>query len=144
MRFMVIVKASPSSEAGVQPSEKALGEMMAFNQELAASGMLLGAEGLLASSKGARIRYSGDKRTVLDGPFTETKDLVAGFWLIQAKSLAEVVDMFKRCPNPMEGPDAEGAEIEIRQAFDPADFENATPEMIEQEQAMRAKASAGS
>ncbi len=81
---------------------------------------------------------------MLDGPFTETKDLVAGFWLIQAKSLAEVVDMFKRCPNPMEGPDAEGAEIEIRQAFDPADFENATPEMIEQEQAMRAKASAGS
>ena len=143
MRFMVIVKASPATEAGVQPSEKMLGQMMAFNQELAASGMMLSAEGLHASSKGARIRYHGDTRLVLDGPFTETKDLVAGFWLIQAKSLAEVVEMFKRCPNPMEGEDAEGAEIEIRQAFDPADFENATPELMAQEEAMRAKVEGG-
>jgi hypothetical protein len=139
MRFMVIVKASKASEAGVQPSEKMLNDMMAFNQELAASGMLLGAEGLHPSSKGARIRYHGDKRMVLDGPFTETKELVAGFWLVKAGSKDEVVAFFERCPNPMEGEDAEGAEIEIRQAFDPADFDNATPELVRREEEMRAQ-----
>jgi len=139
MRFMVIVKASPSSEAGVQPSQKMLGDMMAFNQDLAASGMFLSADGLHPSSKGARIRYSGDKRLVIDGPFAETKDLIAGFWLLQAPSRDAVIELFKRCPNPMEGPDAEGAEIEIRQVFDSADLENATPEMVRRERDLRQK-----
>jgi|ERR1700756_4946396 hypothetical protein len=119
MRFMVIVKASKNSEAGVMPSEKLLAEMGKFNEELAKAGVLLSGEGLQASSKGARVRFSGKKRTVIDGPFAETKELVAGFWLWKCKSLQEAIDWVKRCPNPMPG---EEAEIEIRQVFEAEDF----------------------
>src|ERR1700746_2022089 len=119
MRFMVIVKASKNSEAGVMPSEKLLAEMGKFNEELAKAGVLLSGEGLQASSKGARVRFSGKKRTVIDGPFAETKELVAGFWLWKCKSLQEAIDWVKRCPNPMPG---EEAEIEIRQVFEEEDF----------------------
>jgi hypothetical protein len=119
MRFMVIVKASKNSEAGVMPSQKLLAEMGRFNKELAKAGVLLSGEGLRASSKGARVRFSGEKRTVIDGPFAETKELVAGFWLWKCKSLQEAIDWVKRCPNPM--PDEE-AEIEIRQVFEAEDF----------------------
>ena len=119
MRFMVIVKASKNSEAGVMPSEKLLTEMGKFNEELAKAGVLLAAEGLQASSKGARVRLSGKKRTVIDGPFAETKELVAGFWLWKCKSLQEAIEWVKRCPNPMPGEDAE---IEIRQVFEAEDF----------------------
>jgi hypothetical protein len=119
MRFMVIVKASKNSEAGVMPSEKLLVEMGKFNEELAKAGVLLSGEGLQASSKGARVRFSGAKRTVIDGPFAETKELIAGFWLWKCKSLQEAIDWVKRCPNPMPG---EEAEIEIRQVFEAEDF----------------------
>ena len=119
MRFMVIVKASKNSEAAVMPSEKLLAEMGKFNEELAKAGVLLSAEGLQASSKGARVRFSGKKRTVIDGPFAETKELVAGFWLWKCDSLQEAIDWVKRCPNPMPG---EEAEIEIRQVFEAEDF----------------------
>src|SRR5262245_14148557 len=120
MRFMVIVKASKSSEALVMPSKKLLGEMGKFNEELTKAGVLLSAEGLQASSKGARVRFSGSKRTVTDGPFAETKELVAGFWIWRCKSLQEAIDWVKRCPNPMPG--EEEAEIEIRQVFEAEDF----------------------
>ena len=103
MRFMVIVKASPDSEAGAMPDEKILSEMGKFNEELVNAGVMLAGEGLHPSSKGARIRFSGDKRTVIDGPFAETKELVAGFWIIQAKSRQEAIDWMKRCPNPHKG-----------------------------------------
>jgi len=116
---MVIVKASKNSEAGVMPSEKLLAEMGKFNEELAKAGVLLSGEGLQASSKGARVRFSGVKRIVIDGPFAETKELVAGFWLWKCKSLQEAIDWVKRCPNPMPG---EEAEIEIRQLFEAEDF----------------------
>src|SRR5262245_29226356 len=119
MRFMVMVKANKNSEAGVMPSAKLLAEMGKFNEELAKAGVLLSGEGLQASSKGARVRLSGEKRTVIDGPFTETKELVAGFWLLKCKSLQEAIDWVKRCPNPMQG---EEAEIEIRQVFEAEDF----------------------
>jgi hypothetical protein len=119
MRFMVIVKASKSSEAGVLPSPKLLADMGRFNEELIKAGVMLSGEGLQASSKGARVKFSGDKRTVTDGPFTETKELVAGFWMWQCKSLQEAIDWVKRCPNPMPG---EEAEIEIRQVFEAEDF----------------------
>src|ERR1700756_2670730 len=119
MRFMVIVKASKNSEAGVMPSARLLAEMGKFNEELAKAGVLLSGEGLQASSKGARVRFSGKKRTVIDGPFAETKELVAGFWLWKCKSLQEAIDWVKRCPNPMPG---EEAEIEIRQVFEAEDF----------------------
>src|SRR5499426_2278740 len=119
MRFMVIVKASKNSEAGVMPSEKLLAEMGKFNEELAKAGVMLAGEGLHPSSKGARVRFSGDKRTVIDGPFAETKELIAGFWLWKCKSLQEAIDWVKRCPNPMPG---EEAEIEIRQVFEEEDF----------------------
>ena len=119
MRFMVIVKASKNSEAGMMPSQQLLTEMGKFNEELTKAGVLLAAEGLQASSKGARVRFSGDKRTVIDGPFAETKELVAGFWLWNCKSLQEAIDWVKRCPCPMPG---EEAEIEIRQVFEPEDF----------------------
>ena len=136
MRFMVIVKASPESEAGKMPSEKLLTEMGKFNEELVKAGVLLAGEGLHPSSKGVRIQFSGDKRTVVDGPFAETKELVAGFWLIQVKSKEEAIAWMKRCPNPMEG----DSEIEIRQVFEAEDFgAEFTPELREQEERMRAQ-----
>jgi hypothetical protein len=139
MKFMVIVKASPESEAGQMPSEQLLTEMGKFNEELVKAGVMLAGEGLHPSSKGARIRFNGPKRTVIDGPFSETKELVAGFWLIEVKSKEEAVEWFKRCPNPMEGE----SEIEIRQIFSEEDFGPAlTPELREQEERMRAQVAA--
>jgi hypothetical protein len=135
MRFMAIVKASKDSEAGVLPSEEMLTEMMKFNEELVKAGVLLAGEGLQPSSKGARVLFSGSKRTVIDGPFTETKELVAGFWLLQVKSKAEAIEWIKRCPNPMPGPDSE---IEIRQVFEADDFGEAlTPELRATEEKLR-------
>ena len=131
MRFMVIVKASKDSEAGKMPSQELLTEMGNFNEELVKAGVLLAGEGLHPSSKGARIRFNGSKRTVIDGPFSETKELVAGFWLIQAKSIDEAIEWMKRCPNPMPG---EESELEIRQVFEAEDFgPEFTPEAREQE-----------
>src|SRR6266436_1307920 len=131
MRFMILVKANKDSEAGVLPDEKALTEMGKFNMQLEKAGVLLAAEGLQASSKGARVRFSGSKRTVIDGPFAETKELIAGFWLWQVKSKEEAIDWVKRCPNPMPGTEAE---IEIRQVFEAEDFgAELTPELREQE-----------
>jgi hypothetical protein len=135
MRFIVIVKATKESEAGVMPSEKLLSDMGKFNEELVKAGVMLAGEGLQPSSKGARIRINGAKRTVVDGPFAETKELVAGFWLIQVKSLQEAIEWMKRCPNPHEGE----SELEIRQIFESEDFGVAfTPELREQEERLRA------
>jgi hypothetical protein len=137
MRFMVMVKATKDSEAGVLPDEKLLSEMGKFNEELVKAGVMLAGEGLQASSKGARVRFSGSKRTVIDGPFAETKELVAGFWMWQVKSLAEAIEWVKRCPNPMPGE----SEIEIRQVFEPEDFgAEFTPELRKQEERLRAQA----
>src|SRR5580765_69349 len=134
MRFMVIVKADKDSEAGILPSQKILTEMGKFNEELVKAGVMLAAEGLQASSKGVRVRFSGPKRTVVDGPFAETKELVAGFWLWQVKSMEEAIEWVKRCPNPM----ASESEIEIRQIFEAADFgAEFTPELREQEERLR-------
>ena len=134
MRFMVIVKADKNSEAGVMPSEKLLADMGNYNEELAKAGVLLAGEGLHPSAKGARVRFSGKKRTVIDGPFAETKELIAGFWLIQVKSKEEAIEWVKRCPNPMEGE----SEIEIRQVFEADDFgAEFTPELREQEERLR-------
>jgi hypothetical protein len=119
MRFMVIVKASKASEAGVMPSAQLLADMGKFNEELTKAGVMLAGEGLQASSKGARVKFAGNKRMVTDGPFAETKELVAGFWLWKCKSLQEAIEWVKRCPNPMPG---EEAEIEIRQLFEAEDF----------------------
>ena len=119
MRFMVIVKATKSSEAGNLPSEELLTEMGKFNQDLINAGVLLAADGLQASSKGARVKFDGERRTVIDRPFTETKELVAGFWLWKCDSLQEAIEWVKRCPNPMPG---EEAQIEIRQLFEAEDF----------------------
>jgi hypothetical protein len=136
MRFMVIVKATDDSEAGKMPSTELLTAMGKFNEELVNAGVLLAGEGLHPSSRGARIRYDGASRTVTDGPFPETKELIAGFWLIQVKSKEEAIEWMKRCPNPMEVP----SEIEIRQVFEMEDFgEAATPEVIAQEEALRAR-----
>jgi hypothetical protein len=136
MRFMVLVKATKQSEAGIMPSEKLLAEMGKFNEEMVKAGVMLAGEGLQPSSKGARIRFEGNKRTVIDGPFAETKELVAGFWIIQVKSKQEAIEWMKRCPNPM--PDTEGSEIEIRQVFEAADFgAEFTPELREQEEKLR-------
>jgi predicted transcriptional regulator YdeE len=136
MQVMVMVKASKESEAGVMPSEQLLTEMGKFNEELVKAGILLSAAGLHPSSKGARVRFSGKDRTVIDGPFTETKELVAGFWLWQVKSLEEAIAWVKRCPNPMESE----SEIEIRPVFGPEDFGPAlTPELQQQEERMRAE-----
>ncbi len=136
MRFMVIVKASKDSEAGVMPSEQLLSEMGTFNEELAKAGVLLAGEGLHPSSKGARVRFSGAKRTVIDGPFAETKELIAGFWLWQVKSKEEAIEWVKRCPNPM----PRESEIEIRQVFEAEDFgAEFTPELREQEERVRAQ-----
>jgi hypothetical protein len=140
MRFMVMVKADKSSEAGVMPDEKLLAEMGKFNEELVKAGVLLAAEGLQASSKGARVRFSGTKRTVIDGPFSETKELVAGFWLLQVKSKEEAIEWVKRSPNPFPGTESE---IEIRQVFEADDFgAEFTPELREQEERQRAQAAA--
>jgi len=134
---MVIVKANKESEAGVMPSQKLLAEMGKFNEELVKAGVLLAGEGLQASSKGKRVRFSGAKRTVIDGPFTESKELIAGFWLWQVRSMEEAIEWVKRCPNPHEGE----SEIEIRQAFEAEDFGTAlTPELKEQEKRLRAQA----
>jgi hypothetical protein len=134
MRVMVIVKATKDSEAGVLPTQQLLTEMGAYNEELSKAGVLLAGEGLRPSSKGARVRFEGSKRTVVDGPFAETKELVAGFWLWQVKSMEEAVEWVKRCPNPMPGP----SEIEIRQVFEAEDFgPEFTPELREQEERLR-------
>ncbi len=137
MRFMILVKADKNSEAGVLPDETLLTEMGKFNEELAKAGVLLAAEGLHPSSKGARVKFSGGKQTVIDGPFTETNELVAGFWLWQVKSKKEAIDWVKRAPF---GP---GAEIEVRQVFEAEDFgAEFTPELREQEERLRAQAAA--
>lgn len=136
MRFMIIVKATPESEAGKMPSEKLMTEMGKFNEELVKAGVMLAGEGLHPSSRGARVQFSGNKRTVLDGPFAETKELIAGFWLIQVKSKEEAIEWVKRCPNPMES----DSEIEIRQVFEADDFgAEFTPELREQEARLRAQ-----
>jgi hypothetical protein len=136
MRFMVMVKATKDSEAGMMPSEQLLAEMGKYNEELAKAGILLAGEGLQPSAKGARVRFSGSKRTVIDGPFAETKELVAGFWLWQVKSKEEAIEWVKRCPNPHN----EETEIEIRQVFEADDFGAAlTPELRVQEQRQRAQ-----
>ncbi|MGW8466435.1 YciI family protein [Pseudomonas sp. CLCA07] len=138
MRFMIIVKASQDSEAGVMPSEELLSAMGNYNEELAKAGILVEGEGLHPTSKGARVRFSGDKRTVIDGPFAETKELIAGYWIWQVKSKQEAIDWVKRCPNPMPGTEAE---IEIRQVFEAEDFgAEFTPELREQEDRIRAQA----
>ena len=132
MRFMVMVKATKNSEAGFMPSEQLLTEMGKYNEELAKAGIMLSGDGLQPSSKGARVRFSGKSRSVIDGPFAETKELVAGFWIWQCKSLQEAIDWVKRCPNPMPGEDSD---IEIRQLFEAEDFaENFTPEARERAQ----------
>lgn len=127
MKFMVFVKATKDSEAGVLPDEKMLAEMMKYNEELVAAGVMLEGNGLQASSKGARVRFNGTKRSVIDGPFSEAKELVAGYWILQCKSLAECVEWVKRCPNPMPGE----SEIEIRPLFELTDFPAADAEMLE-------------
>jgi hypothetical protein len=138
MRFMVMVKATKNSEAGVMPSEKLLADMGRFNEELVKAGVMLAGEGLHPSSKGARVRFANGKRTVVDGPFAETKELIAGFWLWQCKSKEEAIEWVKRCPDPMPG---EESEIEIRQLFEAEDFgAEFTPELREQEERLRAQA----
>jgi len=134
VRFMVLVKADKNSEAGVMPSEKLLADMGQYNEELMKAGVLLAGEGLHPSSKGARVKFSGAKRTVVDGPFPETKDLVCGFWILQVKSREEAIEWVKRCPNPMEGE----TELEIRQVFEADDFgAELTPDLRASEQRMR-------
>jgi hypothetical protein len=140
MRFMVIVKATKDSEAGVMPSEQLLKDMGNYNEQLVKAGVMLSGEGLQSSAKGARVRFSGDKRTVIDGPFAETKELVAGFWMWQCKSLAEAIDWAKRCPNPHPGTESE---IEIRQVFEMEDFgAEMTPELRKQEEKLMRQAAA--
>ena len=139
MRCMVIVKANKDSEAGVMPEQKLLAEMGKFNEELVKAGVLLAAEGLLPSSKGKRVRFSGEKRTVIDGPFTEAKELIAGFWLWQVRSMEEAVEWVKRCPCPFEGE----SEVEIRQVGEAEDFgAEFTPELREQEARISAQIAA--
>lgn len=136
MKFMVLVKATADSEAGIMPSEQMFAEMGKYNEELVKAGVMQAGEGLHPSSKGARVRFSGKNRTVIDGPFSETKELVAGFWIWQCASLQEAIDWVKRCPNPMPG----DSEIEIRQIFTAEDFGDAlTPELREQEERLRAQ-----
>ena len=137
MRFMIIVKATKDSEAGVLPDQKLLAAMGKFNEELVNAGIMQAGEGLQPSSKGARVKFSGAKRTVIDGPFAETKELIGGFWMWQVRSLDEAIEWVKRCPNPMEGESV----IEIRQVFEAEDFgEEFTPELREQEERLRAQA----
>jgi hypothetical protein len=138
MRFLIIVKASKNSEAGIMPSKKLLVEMGKFNEALARAGVLLAGEGLQASSKGARVKFSGAKRTVTDGPFPDTKELIAGFWMWQCNSKEEAIEWVKRCPNPHDGE----SEIEIRQVFEAEDFgAEFTPELREQEERVRTQIS---
>jgi hypothetical protein len=140
MRFMVIVKANKDSEAGVMPSEELLTAMGKYNEELVKAGVMLAGEGLQPSSKGARVKFSGTNRTVIDGPFAETKELIAGFWLFQVKSKEEAIEWVKRCPNPFEGGESE---LEIRQVFETDDFgPELTPEAREQEERLRAQLAA--
>ena len=135
MRFMVIIKADKNTEAGVMPSEQLLAEMGKYNEELVKAGVMLAGEGLHPSSKGARVKFSGNKRSVIDGPFAETKELIAGFWLWQVKSKEEAIEWVKRCPNPT----GAESEIEIRQVFEAEDFgAEFTPELREQEERLRA------
>lgn len=137
MRFMVLVKADKDSEAGVMPDERMLTEMGKFNEELVKAGVMLAGEGLHPSSKGARVRFSGQERTVIDGPFVESKELIAGFWIWQVNSKEEAIEWVKRCPNPMDGE----SEIEIRQIFEAEDFGDAyTPELREHDERLRAQA----
>ena len=137
MKFMILVKADKNSEAGVMPSEELLTEMGKFNEELVKAGVLVAGEGLHPTSKGARVRFSGDQRTVIEGPFTDSKDLIAGFWIFQVKSKEEAIEWVKRAPNPMPGTESE---IEIRQVFEAEDFGEAfTPELREQEERLRAQ-----
>jgi hypothetical protein len=134
MRFMILIKADRNSEAGVMPSEQLLAEMGRFNEELVKAGVMEAGEGLHPSSKGARVRFSGKDRKVIDGPFAETKELIAGFWIWKCASLQEAIDWVKRCPNPMPGE----SEVEIRQVFEAEDFGDAfTPELREQEERLR-------
>jgi len=134
MRFMVIVKATEDSEAGVLPSEELLTAMMNYNEELVKAGIMLAGDGLQPSSKGVRVAFDGPRRTVIDGPFAETKELVAGYWIWQVRSLDEAIEWVKRCPNPMPGP----SEIEIRPLYQMEDFgEVVTPEVVEQEKRLR-------
>ena len=136
MRCMVIVKTTKDSEAGVMPKEKLLAEMGKFNEELVKAGVMLAGDGLRPSSKGKRVRFSGEKRTVIDGPFAETKELIAGYWLWQVRSMDEAVEWVKRCPNPFDGE----SEIEIRQVFEADDFgAEFTPELRKREEDMREK-----
>jgi hypothetical protein len=136
MRFMILIKATKDSEAGVMPSQQLLTEMGKFNEELVKAGIMLAGEGLQPTSKGARVKFSGSKRTVIDGPFAETKELLAGFWLWQVKSKEEAIEWVKRCPNPHN----EEAEVEIRQVFEAEDFgAELTPELREQETRLRAQ-----
>ena len=136
MKFMILLKADRNTEAGKMPDEQLLAAMGKYNEELVKAGVMLAGEGLQPSSKGARVRFSGDKRTVVDGPFAETKELIAGFWILQCKSKEECIEWVKRCPNPMEGE----SEIEIRQVFEAEDFgAEFTPEARAQEERMRAQ-----
>jgi hypothetical protein len=131
-----MIKANQDTEAGVMPSEKLLTEMGKYNEELVKAGVMLAGEGLHPSSKGARVKFSGDKRTIIDGPFTETRELIAGFWMFQVKSKEEAIEWVKRCPNPLEGE----CEIEIRQVFEAEDFgAEFTPELRDAEERMRAQ-----
>jgi len=140
MRFMVLVKADKSSEAGELPSEELLAAMGKYNEELVKAGVLLAGEGLHPTSKGVRVRFSGDKRTVIDGPFAETKELIAGYWLFQVRSKEEAIEWVKRAPNPFPGTESE---VEIRQVFESDDFgAEFTPELREQEDRIRAQAAA--
>ncbi|KYG10797.1 dehydrogenase [Sorangium cellulosum] len=139
MRFMILIKATKDSEAGVMPSEQLLTEMGKFNEELVKAGVMVAGDGLHPSAKGARVRFSGDKRTVLDGPFAETKELIAGYWIWEVKSKEEAIEWVKRCPNPM----YEDSEVEIRQVFTMEDFGPAlTPELREQDERLRAQTEA--
>lgn len=136
MRVMVIVKATKDSEAGVMPKQKLLEDMGKFNEELVKAGVMLAGDGLKPSSKGKRVRFSGEKRTVIDGPFTETKELIAGYWLWQVRSMEEAIEWVKRCPSPHEGE----CEIEIRQVFEMEDFgSELTPELRHSEESLRSR-----
>ena len=137
MRVMVIIKATPNSEAGVMPGEKLLAEMGQFNEELVKAGVMVAGEGLHPSRKGKRVRFANGRKTAVDGPFAETKELIAGFWLWQVKSMDEALDWVRRCPDPMPG---EESEIEIRPVFEAEDFgAEFTPELREQEERLRAE-----
>src|SRR5688500_18930844 len=138
MRFMVIVKANAETEAGQPPDEKLLTEMMKYNEELVKAGVMLAGEGLHPSSKGAKVKFSGTKRTVVDGPFTEAKELIAGFWILQVKSKEEALEWVKRIPNPT----GEESEVEIRQVVEASDFETATPEILAKEKELRERITA--